>query len=1113
MSDDAASPDRPGSAVQTFLFVDIRGYTRFIVEQGDSAGLRLVQKFGSLARGSIEAHHGKVLGQAGDEVVAVFVSARDAIHAAVNLQSRASESNVSDPSTPLRVGIGLDTGEAVPTGDNYVGAALNLAARLCKLAGAQEILASEGVVHVAGKLEGIGYSERGSAQLKGFRDPVPVLQIVDERRGHGPRDDGIARPETLAGGETPLPIGAFLGALPSTDLVERTAEMGRAMTSADAAAGGSGRFVAISGEPGVGKTRLAQEVMLTLRNRQFLVATGRCYQLHQSVPFYPFLDALTSLYLSAPPSFRARLASRWPYVTRLLPELTAEKAPVIVSTPEEQQLLFREVTDFLQELAATTPLALLVDDLHWADGATLELLQHLARHTRAHRILLVGTYRDVEVGRHHALEAALRDLMREDLVERILLRRLEPGGSAKLIAATLGESHVSRDLDNLIHQHADGNAFFTQQLVRFLVERGDVYRKDGKWTPGAIRRIEVPESVRSVIGQRMERLSPGTQEALREAAVLGQTFSFDALQHLTGRTEADIEKVLDEGRATGLLEERAREEYAFDHALTQQTLYGELSSRRRHKLHVAAAEALERLPPDERAPLSAELAWHFLEAAQEDRAVPYALAAGDRARSMFAHREAEQQYTTVLEISEHTGNREQRIEALARRAKLFLDAFNGKRAVADYERLLEESLQKHDRPLELRARLGLAQSCYIVALDETGRDLASQAREMCESAAALADELGDERTKAEALLGTRWLGDFFVDYRVKARENAHRALEISRRLGDDELTLASELATWYDGNRAEVEARIARLVRALKERHDFHRLNTLYFSMMWANLDWAEFERAVEACDLGLRLAQEIGVPPVQYPTLKALALLELGRWGEAWASLQQEVTDADHPFGQAMQTLGLGAYYLEVRDYRRAADAYRDLLQKARMLRRAWMSQKALEGLARSLAREGELEPTRWEEIRAQLREIGLPVSETALAEVLLASGELEPALAAVRKARAAARKEDLLSDAWDAEELEIRALLLLGRNREAWDLVARAVGEVERSGVRSRAWRLLGLRARVLGEMNDVSGSNAARRRAKEIATVLGDSIPVPEVRSEFFASPEVRGLSDSP
>src|SRR5262249_14312608 len=265
----------------------------------------------------------------------------------------------------------------------------------------------------------------------------------------------------------------------------------------------------------------------------------------------------------------------------------------------------------------------------------------------------------------HPLEAALRDLGREKLIsERVAVRRLPVEGTAALAAATVGIAQVSDELAQHLHRRTDGNAFFTREVVRALIERGDLYQVDGRWQCKDIGEIEVPESIRSVIGQRAAHLPPEAQEALHEASVLGQTFSFADVAGMTGRDDTALETALERATVAGLVRETGVERYAFSHVLLQQALYAELPTRHKRRLHLAAGEALDRLPERERTRRAAELAWHFLQADDAARALPYTLLAGDRAEEVYAHAEAERHYSTALELARERENHPREAEAL-----------------------------------------------------------------------------------------------------------------------------------------------------------------------------------------------------------------------------------------------------------------------------------------------------------------------------------------------------------------------------------------------------------------------------------------------------------------
>jgi class 3 adenylate cyclase/tetratricopeptide (TPR) repeat protein len=749
------------AAIRTFLFADVRGYTRFTLEQGDERAAQLAARFAGLARQVVTAHDGRLLELRGDEALAVFASARQALRVAVALQTAFQQATAEDAALPLPVGIGLDAGEAVPVEGGYRGTALNLAARLCALAQAGETLASETVLGLARRVEGLVYEARDPVVLKGFAEPVRYAGVsigatatrTPPIPSPDPEDlpDGTgARTEWRRQQRALLPVGGFLGALPEGPLVAREMELGRICAALDTVAAGVGRLLVLAGEPGVGKTRLAQEAMVTAQARGCLVVTGRCYAPQAAVAYYPFVEALHHALGQAPRAVRGRIRERWPEVMRLLPEAmpsTDGDRPLagmgtFQGRGDDQQRLFWQVTDFVQALAAARSLTLLLDDLHWADGASLDLLAHLARQTRGDRVLLLGVYRDVEVTRQHPLDEVLRDLQHERLVERIAVRRLPIEGTRALIGAVLGAEEVSEEFAGLLHERAEGNPFFTGELLRDLIEQGAVYQdKHGRWERQEIEQITIPEGVRAVIGQRVGRLASSTQEVLTEAAILGQVFAFDELVEMAGRSEEEVEAALEEATGAGLIREekqhRAGGAYTFVHVLIQQTLYTELTGRRRRRLHRAAGEVLERLVAGTHGARAAELSWHFLEADEPGRALPYALLAGDQAEGLYAHHEAETHLRRALDLAHQLEDHERLAEALEKLAGVLEITGRHDDARAAYEQVLA---LHQAAALSSRGSLWLAHLYYRIAVSFNSQQRLDQAGEACaEAEAALGD--------------------------------------------------------------------------------------------------------------------------------------------------------------------------------------------------------------------------------------------------------------------------------------------------------------------------------------------------------------------------------------
>jgi predicted ATPase len=256
---------------------------------------------------------------------------------------------------------------------------------------------------------------------------------------------------------------------------------------------------------------------------------------------------------------------------RLLPDLV--ESPPVREGEDVRLRIWYAVGGFLAALAAEAPLAVVLDDLHWADSASLELLLHLARRVHGDRILLVGTYRDVEVNRQHPLEAALIELVRERLVEEISLHGLSPAGTAALIGARLGLDGVPAALRDLLQARTEGNPFFIEEVLKTLVEQEIISPSEADWDRKAISEIDVPRSIRSVVGQRVGRLAPAAQEVLRAASVLGQEWDLELLLRAADMDQETVLRHVEAALEARLLEERRmrrRERYAFAHALIRQ---------------------------------------------------------------------------------------------------------------------------------------------------------------------------------------------------------------------------------------------------------------------------------------------------------------------------------------------------------------------------------------------------------------------------------------------------------------------------------------------------------------------------------------------------------------
>lgn len=712
--------------------------------------------------------------------------------------------------------------------------------------------------------------------------------------------------------------------------VGREEELALLRARLDQACAGAGGIVLLAGEPGIGKTRTAEELAADARLRGASVLWGRCYEGEGAPAFWPWVQLIRAYARDRElAALRAELGRGAADVAQLVPELRDRlpdlPAPPPLAPAQARFRLFDSVTAFLIAAAQRRPLVLVLDDLHWADRPSLLLLEFLAGELRAARVLVLGTYRDVEVGRAHPLAQTLAELTRAQASQRIPLRGLSEHEVAHVIELTAGLAPPA-PLVAAVTRETEGNPFFVAEVVRLLAAEGALDRPP----PAASERLTLPPSVREVIGRRLARLSARCNRVLAIAAVIGREFDLATLQHAAGLGAGALLAVLEEAETARVIAAlpRAPGRYAFGHALIREALYDDLPATRRLRLHARVGAALEACHGADLDAHLAELAYHFGQAApagEAARAVAYAQRAGARAMALLAYEEAAGHYERALQALAAGGpaadhqqgalllalgdalrkaGEPQRALATFQRAAALARALGAPellaRAALGFENtvlpaglararaadpsvlLLEEArcaLGEGRSALHVRVLAALARAFIFSGAPERGRELSQQAVD-------LARQAGDAAALAYALDARRiaiWGPDNLTERLAVTRE----IVQLAETVGDKEMALDGRLwrqnALVEQGDLAAAGAEIeafARLAEAV--RQPLYQCYILFLRASQALLTgrFAEGERLLgQALALGRR-AQSQNTAMIHAAHLLVLRR-EQGRLGE----------------------------------------------------------------------------------------------------------------------------------------------------------------------------------------------------------------------------------------
>jgi len=829
-------------AVRAFLFADLRDYTAFVEREGDRAAAELISSYRTLIRDHLAKHEGAELKTEGDSFYIVFPSPSRAVAFGAEVFRAAH----ADGAPRIRFGVGIHVGETVPLDGQFVGSAVNVAARVGAMAADGELLVTDtvrGLIRTSGDFS---YDDRGTVTLKGVSEPMHLYAVEWRPQQEAPRADVPAVADA--------PIGLFVG---------RDAELAALDAATLALIDGRGAIVLVGGAAGLGKSRLIRQWSASGR---VTALVGACGATDARPPYEPFIGLLRRL--TRAPSEEARLRRVAPELVTFLPELATGERP----RQADRDVLFGALLRLVRDLARGGRIALVVEDLHWADEGTLALLRFLASLAETTPFLLIGTYRDDELPRGHPLRPVLAELGRRTDVVEIALRPLAATDSEQLLAQAQGATVIGGPERERIVALAEGNPLFLEELARSAGQPNEA----------------LPLTVAEAVLRRVATLDEDGRRLVTYAAASGQQVGFDLLQQVLGRTERDVLHAAKAAIGASLLVESG-DAVAFRHALTREAIYRDLMKRERRLLHLELAEALVALHGGDPS-WAAEIERQFADAGAADRALPFAIAAGEEALRLLAPSEAVAHFERAVDASgARSVDRARALLGLGNAYRLQLQVTKAVTTLKEAAALYQEA----GTPEEVaRAQSALARA-YPFGRDEwaawraawDAHESAGQTGNLVVIATSIADRAFEFMDDAEA---GRW---------------AATALELARRSGSPERVRSVEAdlvmhLTHPAGWHVTVERDLAqRLDRALDRDENVFTAYRRYLDSRSREAD-ADERLALLARARGYGASHAPGVPrTLTFRAGPPWMLWLAGQWDDLtwlWAELQRRFAGDD---------------------------------------------------------------------------------------------------------------------------------------------------------------------------------------------------------------------------
>jgi DNA-binding CsgD family transcriptional regulator/Flp pilus assembly protein TadD len=906
-------------------------------------------------------------------------------------------------------------------------------------------------------------------------------------------------------------------------LIGRAHDLTTLRSLVDRAQSGQGQVALVSGEAGIGKSRLVAEVKTYAASHDFLLVQGSCFPTDHAIPYAPLLDLLRSFLTGHQVPL---LAPEVKQVAQAFLPLLPDAGHVLAGTPSSSMLLaldpeqekrrrFEILAHFLTSQARTRPVLLVVEDLHWSDDTSLEFLHYLTRRCSTHRLLLLLTYRSDEV--RPGLRHFLAQLDRERLAQEILLARLTHEEVEAMLRAIFALPRSTRlELHDPIYALTEGNPFFVEEALKSLIAAGEIYYAKGRWERKPLGELHIPRSVQDAVQQRTDQLSESARRVLTLAAIAGRRFDFTLLQELTEYDEQHLLQLIRELIAAQLVVEESAEQFAFRHALTRQAIYADLLVRERKALHRTIADTMERLSISSPEAHLADLAYHFYEAGAWEQALEYGQRAGERAYRLYAPHAAIEHLMRALDAAQH--------EAISPPASLYRLRGRAYETLGDFERArldYETTFQMARRAGDRRAQW---QALGDLGVLWTERDY-TQAGTYFQQALALARDMDDPITLAH---GLNRLGNWHVNIEQprEALQYHHEALTLFQQAHDSpgiaETCDLLGMTNTLGGDLLQASACYRQAIALFQELDDRQGLaSSLATLMILGEGGGYETETMVPATasfalslhfgEQALKTAREIGQPSAEAYALLGLAQY-LGPRGEYARAL--EVALAGLALAEQIEhrqwiTFGywqVGVLYLDLL----AIPEARQHLERALSLAHkvgSWNWIRIVSGflapayLLQQDLTKAELILSAALEPDAPMQTIGQRLVWAARADLALARSDPVLALDITDRLIASAANlsnERVIPRLW---KLRGKALAALHRTAEGETMLRAAQEAAHAQGLRPWLWRICVALGRLYQTQGQREEAEQVFSTARALIEELAANLPDEELREQFL------------